>query len=240
MNIKCDLHVHTCLSPCGDLGASPSALVLKAAETGIGVMAVCDHNSALNCPAAVEAGKRAGVFVIPGIEVATRDEVHILALFPSVESALDLGSRLYELLPPLPPAARDAAGPDQVYVDIDEVILGEVDKFLAAGADIGIEDILSFVHGEGGIVIPSHIDKPVFSIISQLGFIPDLPFDAVEIFSPSGMQKAGTSGLPVITSSDAHFTDDLGRKGIIAETENVDFFHISELIKGGSFSRYFG
>ncbi|MBN2510514.1 MAG: PHP domain-containing protein, partial [Spirochaetales bacterium] len=187
MKYRCDLHIHTCLSPCGSLDSSPLAVVSAAAEKGLKVIAVCDHNSALNCKTAMKAGKLMDILVIPGIEVATRDEAHILALFPSLGPALELGAELYRLLPPVP--AGNGQGTqelDQVFVDLKGVILGEVDKFLAAGADIGIEEVVDFVHKAGGLVIPAHIDRPVFSVISQLGFLPDLPFDAVEIAGIKG------------------------------------------------------
>ena len=241
MKLLCDLHIHTCLSPCGDLDASPNAVVRKAIEAGLDVIAVCDHNSALNCRTAVTAGACEGIAVIAGIEVATIEEAHVLALFPELEDAEEFSRRLYELLPSGTPGRFASSHIDQVYVDTEDVILGEVDKLLVSGADISIEDVLEYVHGKNGLVIPSHIDRPSFSIPSQLGFFPDLGFDAVEIALAANMGMI--SGLPrtypVIASSDAHHPDYVGSKYTEVEAESKDFHAIAEAIKAGRTRLYF-
>ncbi len=86
MGVKADLHIHTCLSPCGDLDMSPRKIVQTAMEKGLDMIAITDHNSTRNVRTCVEIGKKSGLFVIPGCEVNTQEEVHCLCYFPDLEA----------------------------------------------------------------------------------------------------------------------------------------------------------
>jgi len=97
---------------------------------------------------------------------------------------------------------------DQVFVDENEYILGEADKALFAATDLSIDDIVDEVHRRKGIVFPAHIDRPMFSIVMQLGFLPDLPYDAVECVNPGC--DIDTGNYPVISNSDAHYPENIG------------------------------
>lgn len=213
MIVRADLHLHSCLSPCGDLSMSPRAIAASLAARGISLAALTDHNTALNCPAFASACRDSGVTPLFGIEAQGREECHILCLFFDLESALALGNELYDLMPPILNVPEKMG--DQVYVDENEDIAGEVDKYLITSADIGLEDLADRVISLGGIVIPAHVDRPSFSLTSQLGFIPDGHWSALEVVrmpDTSAPRALDTRGYPLITSSDAHYPEHIGRR----------------------------
>lgn len=214
MIVRADFHLHSCLSPCGDLSMSPRAIAARLAELGIRLAALTDHNTALNCPAFDLACKEFGVSALFGIEAQPREECHILCLFSTPEAALAFGSELYDLLPPVMNIPEKMG--DQIFVDENEDIAGEIDKYLITSADIGIDELAARAIELGGIVIPAHVDRPSFSLTSQLGFIVDGPWAALEVVRmPDRTQYANaldTRNYPLITSSDAHFPEHIGRR----------------------------
>ncbi len=218
MTILADFHIHSCLSPCGDLEMSPSVIARKLAEKGVALAALTDHNSALNCPAFAVSCRKFGVLPLFGMEVQTAEEIHVLALFSSCQTALDFGAELYETLPPVLNDPEKTG--DQVYVDADENILGEVEKYLITSVSLSIDEIGARIHGLGGLCIPAHVDRPAFSLVSQFGYVPAAKdWDALEFVCPrnpvpteAGMAPPSSLGLPVITSSDAHYPEHISRR----------------------------
>lgn len=213
MIIKADFHIHSCLSPCGDLSMSPTQIVECLKARNIQLAALTDHNSALNCPAFMELCKKNGIAPLAGIEAQTIEEIHVLCLFSRLDSALKLGEELYNLMPNIL-NIPDKTG-DQVYVDENEDILGEVDKYLITSAEIPLEDLIEEVHKLGGLAIPAHVDRPAFSLTSQLGFIPPGNYDALETvrLDPNLLPKeCNVSGYPITHSSDAHYPEHVGRR----------------------------
>lgn len=208
MTIRADLHNHSCLSPCGDLEVSPIRLARRAAERGISLIALTDHNAAGNCPAFAEACRRVGLMALFGTETTSREEVHILSLFPDVESALDWGRWVYERLPDFRHDPEKLG--DQVVVDVDENILAFEERYLIPAIEASIDDIVAETLQRDGLVIPAHIDRSAHSIYSQLGFLPDLPFSALEITRRP--PPPGAEDYTLICDSDAHFLDDVGRR----------------------------
>lgn len=212
-----DLHIHTCLSPCGDLTMSPKRVVKKAKEKNLDIIAVCDHNSAENVRAAVAAGRKHKVTVLAGMEVTTVEEVHILALFDKIEPLLKLQDIVYETLPP-DEYEQEAFGEQIVANEFDEVE-GYNSRLLMAATSLTLKKVVHEIHELGGLVVAAHIDREAYnSIIGQLGFIPeDLELDALEISSKISPSLAvakypGIEKFPLITSSDAHYLDDIGKK----------------------------
>ncbi len=208
MILKADFHLHSCLSPCGDLEMSPSAIAAILKQRGVQIAALTDHNSALNCPAFAEACRREGIAALYGMEAQSAEEVHLLCLFSHLQTALDFGSEIYDLMPPVMNNPEKMG--DQVYVDADEQILGEVDKYLVTSADMSLDDIARRVTELGGIVIPAHADRPAFSLTSQLGFIPEGPWAAIEVVRMD--TDIDTLGYPLTISSDAHYTEHIARR----------------------------
>jgi 3',5'-nucleoside bisphosphate phosphatase len=208
VTITADLHNHSCLSPCGDLESSPLSIVRTAASRGITLMALTDHNSAGNCPAFAEACRREGLMALFGTETTSREEVHILSLFADVEAALEWGSWVYQRLPDFRHDPEKFG--DQVIVDVDENILAFEERYLVPAADVSLEEIVDETLNRGGLVIPAHIDRSANSIYSQLGFLPRLPFSALEITRRPVRDDA--AGYTLICDSDAHFLNDIGRR----------------------------
>jgi len=212
---KGDLHIHTCLSPCGELEMSPLRVVKEGLARGLDIIAICDHNSAENVGAAIRAGAELGIHVLPGLEINSLEEIHALAIFDREEQAMRMQAIVYAGLQGT--NRPDIFGEQVVVNEFDEVERFE-DRMLIASTQLGIDEIAGEVHRLGGIVIASHVDRPSYSIISQLGFMPSgLELDAVEISCNSKIESFlkdnnALKGLPVITSSDAHLPGDVGSR----------------------------
>jgi Uncharacterized conserved protein len=209
-----DLHIHTVISPCGDLEMSPTNIVAKAKEVGLNIIGITDHNCTKHAPLIRALAEREGIFVLMGAEVTTREEAHCLTFFPDEDSLSQFQSYIEDRLPPIP--LNPAIFGYQVVVNEQEEILEELPYLLISGLDASIEDIEQAVHSLGGLFIPAHINRNKFSVISQLGFIPlDLKYDALEISRHTSKAEFCKSfpyldGKTFIQSSDSHFIDGIG------------------------------
>ncbi|MBN2125379.1 MAG: PHP domain-containing protein [Deltaproteobacteria bacterium] len=212
---KADLHIHSCLSPCGDLDMSPRAIVEEGLKRGLDVIAVSDHNTAENVGAVMRAGASRGLHVLAAMEVNSSEEVHILALFDTEWQALSLQEEVYTHLKG---TNRPELFGDQVVANEFDEVEGFNDRMLIGATSMGIRKILETIHALGGLGIASHVDRPSFSLLSQLGFIPpDLDLDALEISANTPMDSVSSrfpevKGLPLVTFSDAHFPGDVGSR----------------------------
>jgi PHP family Zn ribbon phosphoesterase len=208
-----DLHNHSCLSPCGSLDLSPRNLLELGAARGLKLMALTDHNSSLNWPAFAKLCPNYDIIPIFGMEATTSEEIHILCLFTSLEASMAFNEYAYSILTPFI-NNPDKTG-DQIYVDEEDNIEGEVEYYLVNPLDISIDYIGAKVSEYGGIVIPAHVDRPAFSMTSQLGVMVDGPWSAVEcVRLPPALNDAplNTLGYPLTTSSDAHYPEHVGRR----------------------------
>jgi 3',5'-nucleoside bisphosphate phosphatase len=212
---KTDLHIHSCLSPCGDLDMSPRRIVEKCRETGLGIIAVCDHNSAENVEPAIRLGEAAGIRVFPGMEINSREEVHTLAIFGQASRAFAMQEIVYRHLKG---ANRPEFFGEQVRANEFDEVEGFNDRLLIGAVDLALEEVVREIHRLGGLSIASHVDRPSYSLVSQLGFVPPgVQLDAVEVSDPVWARTCGTRiveelGLPVVSFSDAHFLEDIGRQ----------------------------
>jgi PHP family Zn ribbon phosphoesterase len=209
---KADLHIHTCLSPCADLEMSPKNIASEAKRKGIDILGICDHNSAENTGALVEAGGSLGLRVLPGLEATTKEEVHILGLFDDIASALRLQSVVYDHLPG---ENDEKAFGMQIVVSADGDVLGFNPRLLIGASTLALSELAGLIHSFGGLAIASHIDREAFGLIGQLGFIPEnVPLDALEI-SPRLTYESARSAYgpawPITSSSDAHFLSEIGQ-----------------------------
>jgi len=219
---KFDLHIHSCLSPCGDLASSPLAIVRAAKAAGLDGIMLSDHNSSRNCPALAEVCRREAFQCLFGMEVTTSEEVHCLAVFDTLEQAAAMTDAVYAALPKRK-NVPEVYG-DQPVVDADEVIEAFEDHLLSAPTRLSIREAGGLVHGLGGLFIAAHIDRSVFSVTSQLGGLHgDEGFDAVEVSRHADMAawQERTGGVPIIRSSDAHYLEGIGT--IWSEAELPDF-----------------
>ena len=211
---RCNLHMHTCLSPCGELDMHPDAIVRESLAEGLDIIAICDHNSSENVQYVQRAAHDTDLVVIPGMEVTTKEEVHMLALFEHLHELSSLQDVIYAHL--LGKNDEDVFGCQAIVNESGEVE-GFNERLLIAAADISLNEVVDLVHSLDGLAIASHIDRPGFGIIGQLGFVPpDVAFDALEVSYNLGIQAARQrfpelKGYPFITSSDAHFVTDIGK-----------------------------
>lgn len=233
---RADLHIHTVLSPCGDLDMSPHNIVEAAKARNIDIIAVTDHNSTLHGPVIRKLAEPLGISVIYGAEVTTREEAHCLCLFDTDEQRGKFQEYIDLNLPNIPNDPNRFGY--QVVVNEDDEILYEIQPLLINGLSVGITDIERTVHGLGGLFIPAHIDRPRFSLISQLGFVPpDLNFDALEIFwktNPANFLLAHSylKNPILIKNSDAHFLDQVGGTFTTYQMAEPTFNELAKALKG--------
>lgn len=209
-----DLHIHTCLSPCAELEMTPARIVRRAAELGIDMIAISDHNAAGNLSAAVRAGKRAGVHVIAAMELTSREEAHVLAFFASIEDAMLMQAEAFKALPKLD-APKDDHRHWQVLVDEHDEVLGFEDRMLLGTTKLALAELVNKVHEMGGLALASHVDREAFSVMSQMGFVPqEIEFDGFEVIRPERARAVLPfhQGATLIMCSDAHRLEDVGRR----------------------------
>lgn len=227
---RADLHIHTVLSPCGDLEMSPANIIETARNKGIDIIGITDHNSTRHCKLTKQLAESAGIFVLMGAEVTSREEVHCLTFFENDEQLNDFQQYLETYLSKTPNNPEKFGY--QVVVDEHENILDQVEYLLISGLTQSITQIEAKVHSLGGLFIPAHIDRPSYSITSQLGFIPDnLLIDAIEI-SANCKPETMTPFLgkhrhkAIIRTSDAHYIEDIGKATTDFELEHRNFEEI--------------
>ena len=207
-----DLHIHSCLSPCGDDDMTPANIAGMAAVKGLDVIALTDHNSCKNCPAILKHGEEYGT-VIPGMELTTAEEVHVVCLFPALDDAMAFDGYVYERLLPIK-NREDIFGKQQI-MDADDQVTGNVERLLIGATDISFDQVFGLVEAYRGIAYPAHIDKSTTSLLSNLGFVPpDSSFTCAEISTFDHLhqiQKEHPYFLQckMLSSSDAHYLEDI-------------------------------
>jgi hypothetical protein len=235
--IKADLHVHTCLSPCSGLDMSPREVVNAAVRRGIDLIGVCDHNSAENVLAVKKAGARNGLMVLGGMEVASSEEAHILVFFDDDDDLLGFQEHVY----------RHLAGSNdehsfglQVIADDEDGVSGFCDRLLIAATALPAKNIVSAARAAKGesLVIAAHVDRESYSIIGQFGFIPpSLGLDALEISGRTTPAEArerfsDCRKYPVITGSDAHCPEDIGKYHTTFTVEGATVTELKKALAG--------
>jgi 3',5'-nucleoside bisphosphate phosphatase len=238
-----DLHIHTVLSPCASRDMRPPAIVRAAAQLGIEVIAVCDHNSAGNAAAvaAAAAALPGGPLVIPGMEITTAEEVHVLGLFPDAAAATAAGEEVASGLPGWRPLL--AAGtsrprePEQELVDAEGRTIGVERRMLAAASPFTLAEVVDLIHRHGGLAVAAHMDRRSFSVPGQLGFLPpDVPFDGLEISAAGARRGRGAEwaarALPFLSSSDSHFLQDIGTGLTVLTVQRPCFEEIRAALRG--------
>lgn len=208
-----DLHLHSCLSPCGSDDMTPNNLVNMAALLGYDIIALTDHNTARNTPGAVLAGRKAGITVVPGMELTTTEEAHVVCLFPTPEKALEFEAYIREGWARYP---NDAAiFGNQWILDGDDRKIGEEPDLLISATGVSINEVRVLAERFAGTAFPAHVDKNAYSVIASLGAIPpEAGFQAAEIsFSgdPQRMKLLNPEleGLFLLRNSDAHYLESM-------------------------------
>lgn len=223
MKLSADLHIHSCLSTCGDMEMTPNNIVNMALLKGLDAIAVCDHNSALNLPAISILAEEKGIVLLPGIEVESREEVHVLCYFPTVAQTLDMGDLVYDALPDIPNNQK-FFGHQVVMDDMDEQI-GTEKRLLIQSTMLSIDDIVKRCRDLGGVPVPAHINRPANSLLACLGFIPpQLNLSAVEVYKHLPAPNMSLDAYHVTHSSDAHRLQDIFERDnyISAESRSAE------------------
>ena len=213
--IKYDFHLHSALSPCGDMDMTPNNIVNMAKLIGLDAIAVTDHNSIGNARSAMKVGESVGLKVVPGMEVETNEEVHILTLYPDISAAEYVAEIVYSRLPDIPNKPEIFGA--QAFMDEEDNIIGYEDKTLISSADISINELFGYVEEAGGIFIPAHVDRHSYSVLTNLGFVPDdIDIKYIEVSrrttdvaayleSRKDLKRYG-----ILRNSDAHYLEDIG------------------------------
>jgi 3',5'-nucleoside bisphosphate phosphatase len=234
-NFRADLHIHTVLSPCGDLDMSPAKIVSEAAHKGLDIIGITDHNTTRHCSLISKLAAEKGIFVMLGAEVTTKEEVHCLTFFENTDALKRFQIFLDGNLPDI--MNNPAIFGHQVQVDEDEIIIYEEQKLLLNAISKSIEEVEAFVHDLNGLFIPAHIDRKKNSIYSQLGFLPlNLRVDALEISrasSPVQFLKTHPEIIEfqLLTNSDAHLPENIGKAETVFLMESPSFNEIKLALK---------
>ena len=214
-----DLHIHSCLSPCADDDMTPEDLVGMSLLSGLDLIALTDHNSVRNCPAAAAAAAAYGIGFIPGCEVTTAEEVHCVCLFPALQAAMDFGAALEQRLAPVP--NRPEIFGNQIICHPDGT-RENYERLLLPACSVSILELADFVRPFGGLMYPAHVDRDANGLFAMLGAWPqELQVPAVEIrhVLPPGVPD----GLKTIMASDAHRLMDLPEGGFPLPLPSADF-----------------
>jgi len=232
---RVDLHIHTCLSPCGELEMTPMKIVQRCEEISLNVIAVCDHNSAENVMGMQRAAAGTSLTVLAGMEVTTSEEVHVMGLFDTAEQALTLQGKVYgHLLPG--ENDEDLFGIQVVANEHDEV--EEIEsRLLIGGTTMSLDEVVDAIHGLGGLVIASHVDREAYSLLGQLGMIPPgLKADALEVSARGNLENVrrmpGVERYPLVRSSDAHRLQDMGQATTLFSIAEVTVSEMGKAFQG--------
>ena len=233
-----DLHIHTVLSPCAEIEMIPKLIINKALSKKIDIIAITDHNSAENVKAVIKAATGTEVKIFPGIEVETKEEVHIICIFDDPEKTLELQEMIYRNLPNL--KNKEETFGAQLVVNSKGEFIRKNERLLLTATSLSIEDVVKKVKELDGICYPAHIDRPSYSIISNLGFIPpQLNFLAIEISSKADiydilLNHEELKNYTIISSGDAHRLSELSTRTVFwIEKPTLDELKLAFLNKNG-------
>lgn len=220
--MRADFHMHTCLSPCAAPEMTPAAVAQAARKAGLDWVAITDHNTARHAPAFAEACRTEGLHALFGLEVCTVEGAHVLSLFETPEIALRFGKFIFSRLNKIPLVAERMG--DQPVMNTRGKIEERIEYYLGSATDLSVAALCEAVHRAHGLCIPSHVDRPAMSLMSQLGGIPNLPFDAIEVTARYSVaaDPAGVRGRwAMLRSSDAHCLEQIGRGWTELDTRDV-------------------
>lgn len=237
MKLTYDLHIHSCLSPCGDNDMTPANIAGMSSIIGLELISLTDHNSCKNCPAIQKAAIEYGLVFLPGMELCTSEEVHVLCYFASLEAAMDFDGYVAKHLPDIPNNPR-FFGEQLIYDDCDQISATE-DRLLISATDIPFDSVSDLAASFGGIMVPAHINKPTTSLLGNLGFIPEgSRFHCAEVAVESDWpclqrQFPYLNGCNHLCSSDAHDLNTLHEPIYTIETEDKSLEAILAAINRG-------
>lgn len=203
-----DMHIHSALSPCGDNDMTPNNIVGMAGLCGLDIIALTDHNTCGNCAAVMEAGQANGLLVLPGMELCTAEEIHVVCLFPTLPDALAFEQAVIPYRPTI--NNRPDIFGEQRKMDAQDNVIGLEPVLLLTATSLSLEEVLPLARTYSGTAFPAHIDRNSYSVPAALGDIPPLGFAAAEITAAGDVKALKTAypaiaGVPLLLSSDAHY-----------------------------------
>lgn len=236
MKVSYDLHIHSCLSPCADIEMTPNNIVNMSVLNGLNVIAITDHNSCKNCKALVEAGKKANLLVIPGMEICTNEDIHVTCLFETVTDAENFSTYVYSNMP-LIPHRPDIFG-EQIIMNSNDIEISRESYLLLNATNISVNDILSTTNKYNGTAFPAHIDRSSYSVISSLGDIPpEAGFNTIEISTKGNIEKMKSlhpiiKDKLILINSDSHYLENLISEKRYIEIDTLSTKSIINYING--------
>lgn len=229
-----DLHIHSCLSPCGDDDATPDSIAGMGELNGLDIMALTDHNTVKNCPAFFEAAARHGIMPVAGMELTTAEDIHVVCLFPGLEEALEFGREVEERRVRIP-NRTDIFG-NQLICDSEDNVVGNDEFLLPNATEITLDEAPGLAERFGGICYPAHIDRQSNGIIAVLGAMPEAPdFTCAELHDAGKAAEYSGLGKKLIISSDAHYLWDIKeRREYFELPENSGAAELIKYLRGAS------
>lgn len=235
MKFYYDLHMHSCLSPCGDEDMTPNNIVGMSKLLGLDIIALTDHNSVLNCEAVMKLAEENGLCAIPGMELTTMEEIHVVCLFPTYQQALSFNDYVKEHQMQIKNRS-DIYGRQIIMNENDEEI-GEVENLLILATDISVMNVKETVESFGGVCYPAHINRDSMSILSVLGEIPvDCGFKTAEVSSSGNIEQLKTlhpilNDMLIVRDSDAHYLENMKDAQNFFELESLTIENIFNMLK---------
>jgi PHP family Zn ribbon phosphoesterase len=214
---------------------TPRNIIKQAKLKGLNMIGICDHNTAENVVCAKNVGEREGLAIIRGIEITSQEEVHLLAFFDEDNDLFELADLIYENLPGI---NDERVFGEQIVINEDDEVLGFNKRLLIGATLLPLRQIVDKIRSLNGLAIASHIDRESFSIIGQLGFIPDgLELDGLEVSPRLSLKKAQlefgkTLDFPLVTFSDAHALEDIGKSFTCFLLDEANIKEIRKALSG--------
>ena len=202
-----DLHLHSCLSPCAEDDMTPANIAGMGSLCGLQLMALTDHNSCGNCRAFLQACRQYGIVGVPGMELTTAEEIHLVCLFPDLEKAEAFDRAVQTKRFPI--RNKPAVFGNQYYMDAEDKVLGEEPNLLIPATRLDLEAGTALALAHGGAAFPAHIDRPSNGIIGILGNLPERPFfPTLELNDAANREsyarQYGLENRRLLCSSDSH------------------------------------
>lgn len=206
-DVAVDLHMHSCLSPCGDALMTPNNIAKMAMLKGLDLIAVTDHNTAGQLPAVAKVCGDVGIHLLPGMELTTREEVHLLAYFRTLDAALRFSGEVYPFLPPI--KNRVEFFGEQLLLNHEDEVIGAEDKLLLTALDLSLDELTERIWKAGGIPVPAHVNRGGNGLLNVLGFVPpNANYPALEVARHLPC-PALPDGHIALHASDAHRLEDI-------------------------------
>lgn len=232
MKVAVDLHIHSALSPCSDKDMTPNNIVNMSVMKGLDFIAITDHNSIENIEEIIYCARNKDLIVVPGMELETSEEIHVVCLFPDCDAAYRIQDIVYNSLPDM--ENREDIFGQQLIMDNEDNIKGKVERLLLTATGLSLDEVNMKMNEIGGVMIPAHIDRESYSVLSNLGMIPDnLRLKYLEVSKCCKMEKLEeklvySKKFFFIRSSDAHRLEDIMERESFL---NIDDRSIISLLK---------